>query len=488
MKKQFLTFGLGVLLCIANVAVAQQQDEKQQASSGEAYSKKDYPVLVLQGTHTSQTFSVTLKDLDTQEEVKITAPAGFSVSPSSIPAGTKNAKVTVTLLSSKKHAEGDLMLRSGDTRAFVKLIGQGGELPTKDLSGTPVHKGDNQNAFVQTSSDGFKPSEKGYTIEYKIKTDENSEFFPFVVNDKGIGFKGYVDGQGLGVFSASSKKGFGNPLTQATGGLGKFYNTDGKYHVYRYAVASDNRVFVYRDGLAVDTLRAQDLGPQEDFATASGDPVENLLKNPNFEGEFETRYDNKMAVGIEGWDIVIGDRYNSEQFIAPQEIDNEQDFNNHVLQMKRYKWSDGWGAAEIVQVVDVAPNETYTLQALVRGGIKKDGTLLGKMKIQEVQDGALQTSVDIAGDTWETYSLDYTTSENCKQIRVVFYLERDKWGADISPMEVDNVKLTGVSRTYASKIGFNHAATAVEYFTYDLSGAYAPAKVPAIEVMLSDKK
>jgi len=362
----------------------------------------------------------------------------------------------------------------------------GTPLPTKDIAQSPVYKGGQDETFEKSANEGFKPTDKGYTIEFKTNTESPEKgVFPYVVDGKGMGLKGYVTGEGTGLYSSTSKKGFSNPLTSGNGGLGKFYNNDKRAHVYRYAVTSDNRVFVYRDGYPIDTVRAADYGSQANFAAEPGDPVENLLKNPDFEGDYNTAYDNHMAVSIEGWDVVISDRYNSEQYIVPQEISNEQDFNNHILQMKRYKWSDGWSAAEIAQVVDVVPNETYTLQALVRGGIKKkEGDLLGKIKIEEVQDNALGTSVDITSDDWETYSTDYTASANCKQIRVVFYLERDKWGADITPLEIDNVKLTGRSVQYVPKIGFENQGAKLDYFTYDLSGAYAPAVQPRIEVTL----
>ncbi|KAA6316142.1 hypothetical protein EZS27_033505, partial [termite gut metagenome] len=205
------------------------------------------------------------------------------------------------------------------------------------------------------------------------------------------------------------------------------------------------------------------------------------------EGEYNTVGNESLVKQIEGWDVAILDRYNSEQFIERQELSNEQDFENHILQLKRYMWSDGWGGAEIVQVVDVAPNETYTLSALARGGIKKDGTLLGKIRIQEVQNNALETSVDVTGSSWETYSMDYTTSAFCKQIRVFFYLERDKWGASISALEADNAKLTGKSRTYSSKVGFENRSSNIEYFTYDATGAYAPLISPEIIVIPEDK-
>ncbi|MGB3108237.1 hypothetical protein [Sphingobacterium siyangense] len=491
MNKRILTFGAIALLSTINYVSAQEKNDekaKQEQNQGKTIGK-DYPTLVLNGADDKRVISVSLKDLDPNQDVTIVTPAGFSVNPSRIPAGTKDAKITLSLLSSKKKTEGVLAFRSGDKRTFINLIGKAENLPTKDLSTSPVYKG-NDKSFLKKAVEGFKPTEKGYTVEFKVKSkDVGSEFFPYVVNGKGIGFKAFVNGDGTGLYSSKSEKGLSNRSTQFEGGLGKFYNTDDKFHVYRYAVAPDNRIFVYRDGLAIDTVRALDLGPQENFASGIGEPVENLLKNPGFEGEFDVvSATDKIATKIEGWDVVVGDRWNSQQFIIPAEIDNEQDFTNHVLKMERYMWADGWSAAEIAQVVDVAPNESYTLQALVRGGIKKEGDLLGKIKIQEVQDQSIGASVDVTGATWETYSLDYTTSANCKQIRVLFYLERDKWGAHITPMEIDNVKLTGRARTYEPKIGFDNDGSELAYFTYDLSGAYAPSKVPEINVVLDGSK
>lgn len=451
-------------------------------------SDSTLPVLKIEGTGQSASFKVTASDLKTNTPVKITAPSGFSVTPATVPANAKNAKITVTLTGSRRPSEGLIVLRSGDTRSYIRVVGIPTSLPAKDISKSPIYKGGDDSKFSRSADDGFLPTDKGYTIEFKVKADNAAqEFAPYVVTGKGIGFKGYVDGEGTGVYKGDSKRSFSNPETSVTGGLGKFYNNDEQSHIYRYAVTPDNRAIFYRDGILIDTFRIVDLGNQPDFAIETGDPVENLLKNAGFEDEYDTKYDNKMAVGIEGWNIVIGDRYNSEQYIVNQELDNNQDFNNHVLQMQRYKWSDGWSAAEIDQIVDVAPNEVYSLSALIRGGIKKkEGTLLGKMKIMEVQDRELGTSTDVTSDGWETYSLDYTTSADCKQIRVLFYLERDKWGADITPMEIDNVKLTGKQRLYAPKIGFENEGTEVEYFTYDLTGAYAPVINPKISISLKN--
>ena len=481
-----------IILCVflvfamytGSVFAQESEEEKSSETQMKEAENDKLPLLVINGTNKSGTISVDAQALQSDQPINITVSGGFSVSPSTIPANAKNAKVTVTYNGTKEELKGKVIMRSGDIRSYVNVKGLGTPLQPKDISNSPILGSSDAEAFVKTVKDGFKPTNKGYTVEFKVKTDNvNKEFSPFMLDDKGVGFKAYVNSSSMGIYSSTSKKGMSNPVTSVEGGLNKFYNDDSRFHVYRYSVTPDNRVFVYRDGQLISTVRAVDYGSQPDFAVETGDPVENLLKNSDFEGEFDNRRGGKIAEAIEGWDIAIGDIYNSEQYILKQEISNEQDFNNQILQMKRYKWSDGWSAAEIGQVVDVAPNETYTLSALVRGGIKaKEGTLLGKIKIQEVQDRALGTSVDITSDSWETYSMDYTTSAACKQIRVFFYLERDKWGATISPLDIDNVKLTGKSRIYSSKVGFENKFSNVEYFTYDLSGAYAPLMTPEIKV------
>lgn len=215
-------------------------------------------------------------------------------------------------------------------------------------------------------------------------------------------------------------------------------------------------------------------------------PVENLLKNPNFEGEFDVNPETKLVSRVEGWDVVIGDRWNSEQQILPEEIDNNQDLDNHVFEIRPYKWAAGWSDGILMQVVDVVPNESYTLSALLKGGIaKKEGKLTGKMIIEEVQDPEKKVITEIASDNWETYSMDYTTSAECNQIRVSFTVGRGGWGNDIGAVRVDNAKLTGTSRTYSPKFGFIDNTADVEYFTIDESGAYAPAQ-PEITINIED--
>ncbi len=99
------------------------------------------------------------------------------------------------------------------------------------------------------------------------------------------------------------------------------------------------------------------------------------------------------------------------------------------------------------------------------------------MIIEEVEDPEKKVITEIASDNWETYSMDYTTSATCKQIRVSFTVGRGGWGNDISAVCVDNAKLTGVSRTYSPKFGFVDNTSDIEYFTIDESVPMPPCNL-----------
>ena len=426
--------------------------------------------LLLNGTGAKATVFVEATGLE--QDVQVAVTSGFSVTPAVIKAGTESVEVTVTNTSTRNQAEGKLILRSGDIRTYVSLLGTGSPLPVKDISANAVYGGGTDDAKTYTD---FVPGKDGYTVEFKVKTDDASkEFYPFAVSDNKVGFKGYVKSESIGLYNGSntfiSDEGISNP---ANGGT--FYNTDGLYHTYRYAVTPDKRVFVYRDGLAVDTFRVADLAMQPEWAVENGDIKENLIKNPGFEGEWNFSKSRNIVTRIEGWDVYPYDQYNSTQDIEAEERNNDVDMNNHVLSMKRYMWNDGWSAGQISQIVDVAPNETYSFSALAKGGIKKDGTQLGSIRIEDLQNSDNKVTIPVTSDSYQTYASDFTTLANTKQIRVYFNLERDKWGASISALKVDDVKLTGVDRNVAAKIGFENNGADVAYFTYDTTGAYAPA-------------
>ena len=104
--------------------------------------------------------------------------------------------------------------------------------------------------------------------------------------------------------------------------------------------------------MPIDSVRIIDYAPQPYFASGIGEAEENLLKNPDFEGEFDTNPESKLVTAVEGWDVVIGDRWNSEQYIKPEEIDNMQDIDNHIFEIKPYKWAAGWSDGILMQVVD----------------------------------------------------------------------------------------------------------------------------------------
>ena len=101
----------------------------------------------------------------------------------------------------------------------------------------------------------------------------------------------------------------------------------------------------------------------------------------------------------------------------------------------------------------MAPNSTYSLSFLAGGGMDlKSGAIMSSVKLQEVQNSQLGTSVDITNEEGlVNYGLNYTTSADCKQLKVVVYNERflngGGWGSNPQPFYVDEMTLAGQSRT-----------------------------------------
>ena len=374
-KIMFLSLSLLTISTTATYAV-QPEDDKKENEALQTSTEEHLPLLTINGTNASSSFIVNSEAL-LGKEITITAPNGFTVTPTVIAANSGKQKVKVTLNSTKRLTEGKIILRSGDIRSYIKVKGFGTALPVKDIAASPVYKKGNDTEFTKAftpNSKGytilnsivypfefgvndteftkaFTPNSKGYTIEFKIKTDDSEKnFYPYFVNEKGYGFKAYITSNEIGLFNAYKKE-INNPATNGkAGGKGKFYNNDGQAHVYRFAITPDNRAFIYRDGIPVDSVRIIDYAPQPNFAEKVGKPVENLLKNPNFEGEFDVNPETKLVSRVEGWDVVIGDRWNSEQQILPEEIDNNQDLDNHVFEIRPYKWAAGWSDGILMQV------------------------------------------------------------------------------------------------------------------------------------------
>ncbi len=426
-------------------------------------------VVTLDGTGATATILVEANGLE--QDVQLTATTGFSVTPARIKAGAEPTQVTVTNVSSRNLQEGQLILRSGDMRTYVKLKGIGTPLAVKDISANPAYAG---GTDTEKTFEGFEPGENGYTVEVKAKTaGSGSTLNAYAVTANKAGFDSYIGSESLGLLNGASSyysnEGISNP---ANGGT--FYNTDGLYHTYRYAVTPDKRVFVYRDGMAVDTMRIADLALQPEWSVENGEMSENLIKNGDFEGEHNFSKSRNITTRIEGWDVYPYDQYNTTQNIEAEERSNEVDQNNHVLSLDRYMWSDGWSAGEISQVVDVAPNEVYSFSCLAKGG-QYNGSPLGKIRIFDLQNENNKIDLPVTSDSYETYATDFTTEANTKQIRVVLYLERAKWGASVSALKVDDVKLVGVDRAVKPQIGFTADNADIAYFAFDNTGAYAPA-------------
>lgn len=468
----FLMMGLGCGQAFSFVPI-QEMEETLEICLGTirnaSLSRTDSsstPVMYIDGTGKSETLTVVATGLE--QDVKLTVTTGFTVSPAVIPAGTERTEVVVTNMSNLAATEGQLILRSGDIRSYVKLMAKGTPLPTKDLSSSAVYTGGDTDSH---EFEGFSPGTNGYTFEFRARVSEPSQqFIPYAVSSSGSGLRSYVSSTSLGFYNGSSKKeGLSNPSNGGT-----FYNTDGAYHTYRYAVSSDNHIFVYRDGIAIDTLRTCDYGFFPSWCSENGDFSENLLKNPGFEGEWNFNRRRNITDRIEGWDVYPYDQYNSVQNILCEERDNDADQNNHVLSISRYMWNDGWAAAEISQLVDVAPSETYSFSALAKGGIKSDGTKLGSLRIEDMQNPENKVSIPVTSDSYQKYASDFTTQATTKQLRVCFSLERDKWGANISDLRIDDVRLSGVRRLSSDRIGFENSDCSVSYFSFDDTGAYAP--------------
>ena len=93
--------------------------------------------------------------------------------------------------------------------------------------------------------------------------------FILICKRKGYGFKAYITSNEIGLFNAYKKELPILATNGKAGGKGKFYNNDGQAHIYRFAITPDNRAFIYRDGIPVDSVRIIDYAPQPNFAEKS---------------------------------------------------------------------------------------------------------------------------------------------------------------------------------------------------------------------------
>ncbi|MDR2475002.1 MAG: hypothetical protein LBD45_04010 [Bacteroidales bacterium] len=432
--------------------------------------------LVINGTNATATFKVSTPGLT--YPVSLTTPPGFTVTPKSVNPNVTDAEITVTY-NKYNNFSGLLKLSSGEHISFISLTGKGSKLPGKDISANPAFDGGGSQDADEFVASDFNPGPNGYTIEFKVKTNTASKsFYPLFNDASGKGFKGYVTESGVGIYAnATLTRALEHPTQQS------FYNDADLYHVYRYAVAPDGHVFFYRDGIPIDTLRLGDYS-LPDLLSEAGEPTENMIMNGNFEGEYNFRKDGYLN-RIENWTVVNWDTWNNNQAIELSGIGAEYDAkSNHVLEMSNYQWSTGWGAGEIDQVVDIVSGTTYSFSAMAKGGQRAGnaGTEYpewnGKFKIREVQDETLGASVNVTSNNWQIYTMDYTPTASCRQLKITLYMERNQVGWTTSGYGhffVDNVALTGQNRiNFTPMLGFINDFANIHYFAYDLTGAYAP--------------
>lgn len=455
------------------------------------------PESILTFTSTGQTKTFTLTMANLTDDVELIPSFGFEVFPTVVPVGTATTPVAVTY-TSYRSLQGRLVIRSGNNFVLVDLAGTATPLEEKDLSQTPVYQGASDpmedGSFETDDAAGFTPGDKGYTVEFKVRTAAANQSFDFSAILKGDNSRttgslaGYVTSEGLGLYSSNTMKyGISNPYKDTEGGNKNFYNNDGKYHTYRYAVTPERRIFVYRDGLFIDQFMADSYTVDPDTEMENGEYSENLLVNGDFQSEFIRSGSDSILSKMHGWQFQNSDRWNGfpvieyeEYGTGSEELPYQDPYSNYMLKLKRETWATGWGAIEAFQIVDVAPGETYALSALVKGGKSKEERY-GKMIIAEEQNKDAKVEQVVSNDGFDVtnrtdfYSLSYTPSANCKQLRVTFYLEKNGWGQGVDPLVIDNVKLEGVARTITEQtIGFENSFSEVAYFTYDVTGAYAP--------------
>ena len=160
-KIMFLSMTLLTSSITTAYATIPEDEKKEEAPK--VTEDAHLPLMIINGTNNSEHFFVSSESL-TNKEIKITAPNGYTESPSVIPANSGKQKVTVTLNSSKILTEGKIVLRNGDYRSYLKVKGYGTTLPAKDISKSSVYKGGNDSDFNIT----FTPGSKGYTLEFRV--------------------------------------------------------------------------------------------------------------------------------------------------------------------------------------------------------------------------------------------------------------------------------------------------------------------------------
>ena len=418
---------------------------------------------------------VTAKDLNVDEDIQVICPDGIKAAPERLKYNASNSVLRLQLTSTRERLIGKVILRSGTTKKVITVDGRGTPLEQKEYSTYTV----NGNTASWNGDGSFQPSKDGYTVEYKTTATGSNQSVEITALDAKGTARTYTDGDSHGVYDGDNK------LTR------KKHNPERGAHTYRYAFTPDRLVFVYMDNAPLDTLQMADYATQQGLTGIEGEVSENLLNNPGFEGRSATYIMSDDPDGgvftnyIEGWSIDNpNEGWNSRSYITEEVVGDEMGDDNHVAELERYRWEDGWADSRISQVVNVVPGATYDLSVLAMGGFRKsDDSSQGFIRIEEVETPTKAKEVKIKDQDrykFGRYTMRFTPSAKCHQIRVVLGMK--KCGKNESERaRFDDVVLRGKSVSFAPALSMVNNNSTLEYFHVDPTGAYAPS-MPVIGV------
>lgn len=417
-----------------------------------------------------QTLTVSSDAVKTADKLRLSCSGDFLVEPEELPVNAGDATVTVTFLGSRD-GNGMLTVSAGDFAVTVPLSGEASEMERKDISANPVLNGPKAEYFGDASV--FNPGKAGYTIEFAAGLDlySGGSFEIATLNSRERGASLVVSDEFTGT---STEQGNVDFLQETMiPNVGDF--------VYRIAVTPDNLAHVFKNSELLDVLDLTAVPANLQFvSTSESTECDNMVRNGCFNGNYEyTQYEEaNMLSKLGGWHLSGLSEWNCRAFI----VNDSENPGNRVLNLQRYEWNAGWADGEASQVVNVCPGERYTFSAEVRGG-SGEGLNLASMEVYELGNTGSGKSINVSNSSsdFSTRKIDFTTSDNCRQVKLSFKLASS--GKDHGPkcgFYVRNVRLSGKKPVSSPGISLiSGDPYRFRYFTYDLSGAYLPADYSA---------
>lgn len=344
----------------------------------------------------------------------------------------------------------------------------------KDLTSlSPLIQGKSE-ALVK-KADGFSPN-GDYTLELRLKASKGKKNSVRIYSETGAR-SGFTLELGDSVMTFPDATALPYPQTVVE------RLNSGKWVNLRLAVTNDS-LYIYHNAIPVGshTLRLAPLPIECASGTAHSD---NMLRNGDFESTADITYNviteesgATCLRSMDGWFIYPYDNvWNSRAYIDPAGE------TGNALRIQQYDWSAGSHRVDalVQQAVNVVGGKPVKLTFSAYGGNFEE-QFFGYAKLEEVGTGKSSKAVNIKNaDSYQTYTLEYTPTEGCRQLKVVFGLRYPTdllpWGeVPKVPMYVDNVTLEGETYAHAEPaFGYTTEGDAVvDYVKFDNTGAYAP--------------